>query len=88
MLGGFSDDGDTPSLPQLSAKKCILTSQDLFISKLILAPLLLPLFQAIDVEWIGTKVLWPNLYLFIDCFYRQKGEILSQEGWWCSQPGP
>lgn len=59
-----------------------------FISELILAPLLLPLFQAIDAEWIGTEVLWPNLYHFIDCFYRQKGEMCSQERCWCSQPVP
>lgn len=45
-----------------------------------MAPSLLPLFQAIDAEWIGTEVLWPNLYHFIDCFYRQKGAICSQDG--------
>lgn len=34
----------------------ILTSQDLLLTrKLIYAPPLLPLFQVIDAEWIGTE---------------------------------
>lgn len=41
--------------------------------KVHLSPLLLLLFQAIDAEWIGTEVLWPNLYHFVGCFYRQTG---------------
>lgn len=50
-----------------------------------MASLLLPLFQAIDAEWIGTEVLQPNLYHFIDCFYSKSGRISSREGCWCSQ---